>query len=82
MEYVSNTTDEMRQLFADIVFMMMSLAFGLYQGFVIDLQDTLKILVKARVETDINVNVTIASNYTVAGLISMLAVGIYMTKRP
>ena len=72
----------MRQLFADIVFMMMSLAFGLYQGFVIDLQDTLKILVKARVETDINVNVTIASNYTVAGLISMLAVGIYMTKRP
>ena len=82
MEYVSNTTDEMRQLFADIVFMMMSLAFGLYQGFVIDLQDTLKILVKARVETDVNVNVTIASNYTVAGLISMLAVGIYMTKRP
>ena len=72
----------MRQLFADIVFMMMSLAFGLYQGFVIDLQDTLKILVKARVETDVNVNVTIASNYTVAGLISMLAVGIYMTKRP
>ena len=72
----------MRQLFADIVFMMMSLAFGLYQGFVIDLQDTLKILDKARVETDVNVNVTIASNYTVAGLISMLAVGIYMTKRP
>jgi len=72
----------MRQLFADIVFMMMALAFGLYQGFVIDLQDTLKILVKARVETDVNVNVTIASNYTVAGLISMLALGIYMTKRP
>ncbi len=72
----------MRQLFADIVFMMMALAFGLYQGFVIELQDTLKILVKARVEADVNVNVTIASNYTLAGLISMLALGIYMTKRP
>lgn len=82
LEYQNNTSEEMRLLFSDFLFMSLALANALFLGFVMDLGDTLKILVRGNAEYDKIVDVSVPATYYIPGAASLLLVSVFLASRP